>query len=588
MSSFGERFKGVKGKLFSIILLALVVFSGLAFVSRTQLAKISGEMQQLVANRVPTLKALGDMGAAQQAVSRWIWAAYVEKSPEKRKPRLESVHDAVNSFKDAMDEWKKVDHSQKNTDLFKSMESTWGDTRSYVEQIVVELEKFTPEGDKSAYEVNVEHVRSRIKTIEQNLKEIKNNVVEDVKKESSDAMSGAEQAIMLVTIIAGAGILVVLLLGFIIASGLANALVRVTKMIYASSTQVASASQQISSSSQQLAATSSEQASAIEETSASLQEMGGMVENNVRNAEQGLETVTSVISSTKQGNDSMVNLRSSMENILESNKKIEKLVKVIEEIGEKTAIIDEIVFQTKLLSFNASVEAERAGEHGRGFAVVAQEVGNLAQMSGKAALEISSIVKTSTKEAQEIATENRNKVEKGGKLVEDAAKILSDIQKRAEGVLEGSRHIVSASKEQAAGIKQITSAMDNINKATQETAASSEEAAGAGEELSGQARNLDSLVSQLTTIVSGASAQRGRGGFSSAGHPSKGEPGKVSEGTAEKKGPTIRTQAVPQALRRPVASNVVRLQPQKAKASVRPTLVLTSPASATHYNGLTK
>ncbi|EQC49763.1 methyl-accepting chemotaxis protein [Bacteriovorax sp. DB6_IX] len=72
----------------------------------------------------------------------------------------------------------------------------------------------------------------------------------------------------------------------------------------------------------------------------------------------------------------------------EGNKKINEIVSVINEISEKTKVINDIVFQTKLLSFNASVEAARAGEHGKGFAVVAEEVGNLAQMSGKAAEEM--------------------------------------------------------------------------------------------------------------------------------------------------------------------------------------------------------
>jgi methyl-accepting chemotaxis protein len=78
-----------------------------------------------------------------------------------------------------------------------------------------------------------------------------------------------------------------------------------------------------------------------------------------------------------------------MNQINYSNEQMSEIVKVIQEIETKTKVINDIVFQTKLLSFNASVEAARAGEQGKGFAVVAEEVGNLAQMSGNAAKEIS-------------------------------------------------------------------------------------------------------------------------------------------------------------------------------------------------------
>ncbi|MCT7608932.1 methyl-accepting chemotaxis protein, partial [Aliarcobacter butzleri] len=75
--------------------------------------------------------------------------------------------------------------------------------------------------------------------------------------------------------------------------------------------------------------------------------------------------------------------------------------------NDSISVIDQIAFQTNILSLNAAVEAATAGEAGKGFAVVAQEVRNLASRSAEAAKEIKAIVENATNKAnqgKEIAT----------------------------------------------------------------------------------------------------------------------------------------------------------------------------------------
>ncbi|WP_235956135.1 CHASE3 domain-containing protein [Grimontia sedimenti] len=183
----------------------------------------------------------------------------------------------------------------------------------------------------------------------------------------------------------------------------------VVKRMNTGASNVAMIAGNIEDVSQNLSQITNRQASSVEETSASAEEISSMVQNNVQSAEHSRDL-------SQEVGERMTDLDEAMCQISESNHKISELVKIIAEIGAKTEIIDEIVFQTKLLSFNASVEAERAGEHGRGFAVVAQEVGNLAQMSGKAATDISAIVKQSINEAETIAKENTSRVEMVARL----------------------------------------------------------------------------------------------------------------------------------------------------------------------------
>ncbi|MFW2579947.1 methyl-accepting chemotaxis protein, partial [Aliarcobacter butzleri] len=68
-------------------------------------------------------------------------------------------------------------------------------------------------------------------------------------------------------------------------------------------------------------------------------------------------------------------------------------------INEAIGVIDNIAFQTNILSLNAAVEAATAGEAGKGFAVVAGEVRNLASRSAEAAREIKTIVENATSKA---------------------------------------------------------------------------------------------------------------------------------------------------------------------------------------------
>lgn len=252
---------------------------------------------------------------------------------------------------------------------------------------------------------------------------------------------------------------------------------------------VSGAAVNISGASRNLSSNSNHQAAAVEETSTSMEQLSGIVRNNVRLTESSKDLSDNV-------KDQMEELTEAMKQIRESNESIEGLAKVIEEIGDKTSVIDEIVFQTQLLSFNASVEAERAGEHGRGFSVVAQEVGSLAQMSGKAALEISQIVKESTEQVKRIAKENGMRVERGDRIAEET-------RKQAESVSKGAGQVLNASSEQERGMNQIKQAIQSINRSTQQIASIAGQAANSSQNLEDQSTVLNQFVDEINLFLKG-------------------------------------------------------------------------------------
>jgi methyl-accepting chemotaxis protein len=325
--------------------------------------------------------------------------------------------------------------------------------------------------------------------------------------------------VSLVSILSG------MLLAFFVLRSLNSAINSVINGLNDSSLQVTSAAQQIASSSNELAQGATEQASSLEQTSSAVEEMNSMVQKNAENAQQSLQSAQSSGETVARGQKVVAEMKKAMTEIdvanvkimrqtNDSNTQISEIVKVIAEIGNKTKVINDIVFQTKLLSFNASVEAARAGEHGKGFAVVAEEVGNLAQMSGNAAKEITGLLESSIQKVEGIVrdtktsvegilNESKMKVEFGSRVADDCAVVLNEIVAKVNLVSEMSHSISTASDEQAKGVSEITLAVTQLDQMTQQNAAVSEEAASAAEELSAQAESMQNIVQLLIKTVRG-------------------------------------------------------------------------------------
>ena len=334
-----------------------------------------------------------------------------------------------------------------------------------------------------------------------------------------------EQTNTLIVVLSLVAVVVSLVIGFYFSSKLSSAINYIVNSLQESSEVLSSASSQIATTSDQLSQATTEQAASLQETSSSIEEINSMVISNtenarqsagasekcLENAEKGKVVVNDMIKAIGQISTSNNNI---MEQINENNKEIEDIVKLINEIGTKTKVINDIVFQTKLLSFNASVEAARAGENGKGFAVVAEEVGNLAAMSGAAAVEISTMLDTSVKRVETIVKNSREKIgkliadgkislEAGTAIANECGVVLEDIVGSVARVSSSVSEISTACQEQALGVQEVTKAITQLDQVTQENSASSLESANAASSLSQQAINLTGLVQNLLEIVDG-------------------------------------------------------------------------------------
>jgi methyl-accepting chemotaxis protein-1 (serine sensor receptor) len=234
------------------------------------------------------------------------------------------------------------------------------------------------------------------------------------------------------------------------------------------------ASGEIASGNADLSSRTEAQAGSLEETASSMEELTSTVRQNADNARQANQLVVSASEVAMKGGSVVEQVVQTMSSIKDSSRKIVDII----------GVIDGIAFQTNILALNAAVEAARAGEQGRGFAVVAGEVRNLAQRSAGAAKEIKGLISDSVE-----------KVDAGGKLVDQAGATMGEIVTSVKRVADIMSEITSASQEQSSGIEQINQAVTQMDEMTQQNAALVEEAAAAAQSMQDQAVELSRAVS---------------------------------------------------------------------------------------------
>ncbi|QKF66633.1 Cache sensor-containing MCP-domain signal transduction protein [Arcobacter venerupis] len=195
---------------------------------------------------------------------------------------------------------------------------------------------------------------------------------------------------------------------------------------------------------------SNEAAASLEETAAAIEEITSNIRNNTENISKMAILSNEVTASASQG-EKLAN---------QTTVSMDEINNQVNLINEAITVIDQIAFQTNILSLNAAVEAATAGEAGKGFAVVAAEVRNLASRSADAAREIKSIVETATVKANDGKKIAGNMIEGYKQLngnITHTINLIQDIQ--------------NASKEQLLGIEQINDAVNQLDQQTQQNAA---------------------------------------------------------------------------------------------------------------------
>lgn len=271
-------------------------------------------------------------------------------------------------------------------------------------------------------------------------------------------------------------------IAWLVTKNIESSIKTVTEDLSDTSNNLTSLSRELTTTSHKLAEGSTQQAASIQETSSTLEESSSMVHQTTQNTKEAEVLARKTKEFANKGNSEMQVMLEAMEELKRSSAEISKIIKVI----------DEIAFQTNILSLNAAVEAARAGEAGKGFAVVAEEVRNLAQRSAQAAKDTARIIES-----------NIDLSEKCLDITGQVSESLVEINNESGKVSELLGEISTASQEQEIGIGQINKAISQMEHVLQANAATAQESAKSAERLGFYDDTLKRIMNELNFLIEG-------------------------------------------------------------------------------------
>jgi len=240
---------------------------------------------------------------------------------------------------------------------------------------------------------------------------------------------------------------------------------------------VVSGVRHISEGNLELAQRTQQQAATVEETSATVEQLVSNISQNTTNTQRADTLSKEAVAVAVDGGDTVEKTTQAMNDMSEGSRKIVEMMD----------LINEITFQTNLLSINAAVEAARAGEQGRGFAVVANEVRNLAKRSSDASKDIQILVR-------DIMDQVSTGKEWVGQLEDGFKKIVQTVKQASNSLSD----VSLATQESSRGVEQIGQGVNDLSNVIAHNASLVDELASATEHLNEKANLLQGMTEKFT------------------------------------------------------------------------------------------
>lgn len=273
-----------------------------------------------------------------------------------------------------------------------------------------------------------------------------------------------------------------------------------------SGVQISTSATQIAAAGKELEATVAEQLASTHEVSATSQQIAATSKELVKVMDQVTGSAQSTATAAGASQDDLNRMEAVMRQLSDATIAITTKLGVMNEkannINSVVTTINKVADQTNLLSLNAAIEAEKAGEYGAGFAVVAREIRRLADQTAVATLEIAQMIKemqsavsTGVMEMDKFNQSMINSVADVSKISNQVAQVIQQVQ----GLTPRFEQVSQRVEEQSHGAQQISEAMSQLSQASQQTMDALRETNNAVGQLDEAAHGMRSEITRFKT-----------------------------------------------------------------------------------------
>ncbi|MBD2080978.1 methyl-accepting chemotaxis protein [Leptolyngbya sp. FACHB-17] len=502
MMNYLLKDKSLKGRIMSAFIFMGVLVLIVSFVGLVSTIRLSSGINTLSSNSLPSLIGLWKVNEGQTQIESSERALLIPGlTPQERQTEFDRIKKAWAQIDEGFKQYETTPRTEEEDRNYKKLLENWNRWKTDHEELIKLSQnldnRFTPTDPNAQRPDVLNQLRDRARANRVSFEAATTSLLESLKINEEVAKQAEKIADQDVNQARSWTILAMILgptSAILLGRYLGNALIR---RLQQSVVQITTSATQIAASGKELEATVAEQLASTNEVTATAQTIASTSRKLVKTMEQVAGLAQTTATSANDSQDELVEMANVMRQLTDATAAISSKLGVMNakanNINNVVVTITKVADQTSLLSLNAAIEAEKAGEYGAGFAVVAREIRRLANQTAVATLEIEQIVK----DMQSAVSVGVMEMDKFNRSVGDSADRVSKIGDQVAKVIQQVQSLpprfeqVSQSVEtQSESAYQISEAMEQLSQASHQTVDALRETNSALDQLDDAAQNL--------------------------------------------------------------------------------------------------